>query len=298
MVNWNIDFGSEAVQRMLQRASCRNFTDAQISDETLQKILQAGIRAASGGNLQPYSIIVVKDKEKNLELAELCGGQQFIGQAPVNLIFLLDFYKMKRIAALERAPFTSPKGFMPFLIGLEDVVCCAQSMETAAWQLGLGSVYIGTVNHVGQEIAKIYNLPKNTYPVLILTLGYPQDELKLRSRLPFELTVFEERYPDLSDQEIIEGFTAKYGDKLRSLPKEDQKRHEWLERFERALLSTYSLEETKEIMEEVKERGGLTTFQYIFGLHYHAQDMLVKGKRVIEMMKDQEIEPFASLFQD
>lgn len=298
MMSWNRDLGESAVQRMNQRASCRIFTEELISEATLQNILQTGIRAASGGNLQPYSIIVVKDKQKNLELAKLNEDQQFMGRAPVNLIFLLDFYKLSRITALERAPFTYPKSYMPFLIGLEDLVCCAQSIETAAWQLGIGSVYIGTVNDVGREISEIYNLPKYTYPVLILTLGYPKGELKLRPRLPYEMIVFDEKYPDFSDEEIIQGFTSKYGEKLRLFPKEEQQQRAWLDKLERALLTTYSPKEVREIIEEVKQRGGLKTFQYIFGLHYHAHDLLVEGKRIMEMLRDQKLEPFKMLTQD
>ncbi len=291
-MEWNKEIGLQAVQRMQERASCRVFADKPIPDETLKEVIQTGIRAASGGNLQPYSIIVVKDREKNVQLAELCHGQQFMGKAPVNLIFLLDHYKLSRIAALEKAPFTSDKSYMPFLIGLEDVICCAQSIETAAWQLGIGSVYIGTVNNAGREIAKIYNLPQYTYPVVILTLGYPKAELSLRPRLPYELTVFEECYPNFTDEEIIAGYRAKYGDNLRPFPGAESARERWLERFEQALLTTYSKEETAEILEEVVDRGGFETFQSLYGLHYHAGEMLESGKDIMEMLKEQCLEPF------
>lgn len=294
-MSWNVENGKLAVERMLTRASCRVFDDTPIADETLQQILKAGIRAASGGNLQPYSIIVVKDAEKRQQLADLCGGQQFMAKAPVNLIFLLDWYKMGRLAKLERAPFTADHSYMHYLIGLEDTICTAQSIETAAWELGVGSVYIGTVNGVARELAEIYNLPQYTYPVVILSMGYPKNELNLRERLPYEMTVFEERYPDFSDEQIKQGFAAKYDGRMRNLPTADSAREEWLERFRAALVSTYAPEEVEAIIKEVEERGTLHHTQYVFGLHYHAAEMLEHGKEVMQMLKEQGLEPFYML---
>ena len=289
----DFEVGRKAIDRMMVRASCRVFKDKEIPEVDLEQVLKTGIRAASGGNLQPYSIIVVKDEKKNKQLADLCGGQQFMGKAPVNLIFLLDYYKLYRLAKLQKAPFTADKSYMHFLIGLEDTICAAQSIETAAWQLGIGTCYIGTVNGAGKEIAELYNLPKYTYPVLISTMGYPKDTLPLRERLPYDMTVFDGEYPDFSDDDILNGFTAKYGDMLRKLPESDEVKDEWMERFKRALLTTFSDEETEEIIAEVRERGSMKYFQYVFGMHYHAKDMMKHGKEVMEMMKEQGFKNFS-----
>lgn len=292
---WDLEIGKKAVERMQERASCRRFQNKHIPDDHLKEILETGIRAASGGNLQPYSIIVVKDKQKNQKLAELCFDQKFMGEAPINLIFLLDYYKLGRYARLHKAPFTTHNSFLPFIINLEDIVCAAQSIETAAWQKGIGSVYIGSVLEAGLEVARIFNLPKYTYPVLILTIGYPEKELSLRPRLPYELTVFEEKYPNLTDEEILDGFRTKYGDAFRKLPKDESKRKEWIETIKSALMTSYSEDETKEIIAEICENEGLNLIQYIFGLHYHAKEMLEAGREVMEQFKAQGLEPFAML---
>lgn len=54
----------EAVLRMSERQTVRNFSDEHIPNEILTHILEAGINVASGGNLQPYSVIVERDREK------------------------------------------------------------------------------------------------------------------------------------------------------------------------------------------------------------------------------------------
>ena len=297
-MEWNQEFGKSAVERMLNRASCRSFQAAHIAEDVLEQILEAGIRAASGGNLQPYSVIVVRDAAKREELAELCGGQYFMGKAPVNLIFLLDWYKLSRLAALQKAPFMAHRSFMHFLIGLEDVMCAAQSIETAAWQRGVGSVYIGTVNAAGSELKKIYNLPKYTYPVLILSLGYPKNELPLRERLPYDMTVFPESYPDFSDEDILRGFEAKYGARTRPLPTIESQRIEWLKNLRAALETTYSETETEAILQEIEGRGSVQFLQYVFGVHYNAKEVRDEGKRVLEMMRELELEPFDVLINN
>lgn len=297
-MDWNLEVGKAAVERMKVRASCRVFKDDPIPDEVLRDILECGVRAASGGNLQPYSIIVVKDEAKRKQLADLNGGQQFMAAAPVNLIFVLDWYKISRIAKLQKAPFTAPKSYMHYLIGLEDLMCAAQAIETAAWQMGVGSVYIGTVNAVGRQIAEIYNLPKHTYPVVILSMGYQKNELALRDRLPFEMTVFDEQYPDFSDEEILQGFAAKYGEKGRALPTAESVQAEWMERFREGLSMNFSPAEIEEIVAEVKANGAMKHFQYVFGMHYHAKFMQQHGYEVMEMMQEQELEPFYMLFEE
>lgn len=293
-MEWNLEVGKAALERMKMRASCRVFTDEPIPDNILKEVLEVGIRAASGGNLQPYSIIVVKDREKNQELAQLCGGQRFMGEAPVNLIFLLDWYKVSRWAAIQKAPFTANRSYMHYLIGLEDVTCAAQSIETAAWQMGIGSVYIGTVNGTARELAKIYHLPKYTYPVLILTLGYPKNELNLRERLPYEMTVFEGQYPEFTDAAIQAGFEAKYGTKERALPKGPNEEYvaKGMELLRHSFRTTFSEEEAEQLIQEAIDKGTLKYLQYVFGLHYPAGMMLEHGKEIMEMLREQELEPF------
>ena len=45
-----------------KRRSVREFTDQEISDSDIQKILEAGVAAPSAKNQQPWEFIVIKDK--------------------------------------------------------------------------------------------------------------------------------------------------------------------------------------------------------------------------------------------
>ena len=55
-------YPNRTIELLIERASCRSYTDDPIPPETLQLVLEAGARAASGGNLQPTSIIQTKDQ--------------------------------------------------------------------------------------------------------------------------------------------------------------------------------------------------------------------------------------------
>lgn len=294
-MDWTTEHAKLALNKMQQRASCRSFSEKDIPEDVLRSVLETGIRAASGGNLQPYSVIVIKDKEKRKRLAELNGDQEFMAQAPVNLVFLLDWYKNGRMAEIQKAPFTAPESYMHFLIGVEDVMCAAQTIETAAWLMGLGSVYIGTSNYEGKELAALLDLPERTYPIVILSMGYPKHELNLRTRLPYQATIFDEAYPKLSDKEIENAFLEKYKTMERELSKAPEVRAEILDKMRKALLTTYTAEETQEILKDIETRNKYGEYQYRFGLHYGADEMPELGKNVLEQMKAQGLQPFGVL---
>ena len=73
------------------RKSIRKYSDKPITEETLNKILDAGRLAPSWCNVQPWKFIVVKSQEiKNL-LCEASGGQAQVKNAKI----LIQIYKFR-----------------------------------------------------------------------------------------------------------------------------------------------------------------------------------------------------------
>ena len=124
-------YANETVKLLFERSSCRSFLDKTIPQEVLNAVLEAGTHSASAGNLQPYSIIKIENVENKLKLAEMC-GQNFIGKAPVLLLFCLDLHRNERWAKLEVAPFTATSSFRHFWVSFQDTIICAQNICTAA----------------------------------------------------------------------------------------------------------------------------------------------------------------------
>ncbi|UCD95596.1 MAG: nitroreductase family protein, partial [Candidatus Zixiibacteriota bacterium] len=87
-------YPNETLKLLHARSSCRSFHDKKIPPEVLKPVLEAGIHAATGGNLQPYSIIKIENNKTNRILARLCGDQEWIGAAAVNLLFCIDWHRL------------------------------------------------------------------------------------------------------------------------------------------------------------------------------------------------------------
>lgn len=287
--------GIEAVRHMQTRGSCRSFADKPVPDALLQEILQAGLHAASGGNLQPWSVIVERDRDRAQKLSELCGGQKFIAEAPVNLLFLLDWHRYQIYAAQKDAPFTAYKSYMHFLIGVEDVMCAAQSVETACHLVGLGSCYVGSSNHCGAALAEMYCLPQLTYPVVLLSLGWPKTQPAVAPKLDPSVIIFEGRYPDLTDEQIYQAYEEKLRGRTLSLPQKEPFRSEMLDNLRRSLSTTFGPDKVEAILKTADEQGFINETQRRFGLHYHARDMYENGGRILKMMDAQGLRPFDAI---
>ena len=69
-----------------------NFFDSSkdLSDNLLKKIIDTASHAPSSFNLQPWSLIVLRDKADKLRLEKLAMNQEKVSQAPVTLIVLAD----------------------------------------------------------------------------------------------------------------------------------------------------------------------------------------------------------------
>ncbi|MFZ5979432.1 MAG: nitroreductase family protein, partial [Candidatus Zixiibacteriota bacterium] len=129
-------YPNETIRLLCERTSLRNFADRPVPENILDLILEAGIHAPTGGNLQPYSIIKSESREVARKMAHLCGDQNFIADAPVNLLFCMDYHRLRRWAEFEIAPFTATSAFPHFWIGFQDTIIAAQNICTAADALG------------------------------------------------------------------------------------------------------------------------------------------------------------------
>jgi FMN reductase [NAD(P)H] len=266
----------ETIDLLMNRSSLRNFSDRDVPDKVIETILKAGMQAATGGNLQPYSIIVLKNGRVKEKVASLFEGQPWVKRSPVHLIFLLDQYRMKRWAEAEHAPFTAMNCLSHFVIGMQDAIICAQNVCTAAGALGLGTVYIGTIIHMALEIKKLLKLPDYTFPVTLLCVGYPaRGKRNVSPRLPYEAVVHEERYGDFTDEEVRDWYDDKYGHWKSSSR----------DLIDTAMASTAAVlgkRRGKKIEKLVGERGFITMAQRYFGTHYRADRMPSYDGNLIE----------------
>ena len=88
------------------------------------------------------------------------------------------------------------------LFGIQDAAYAAENMVIAAESLGLGTCFIGSAPYQAKRNRREFKLPPRVFPLVDLVMGYPAEEFPPRPRYPLEFTLFENSYPDLSDEKL------------------------------------------------------------------------------------------------
>ena len=144
------------------RWSVRSFKDTPIEDKKMQQILEAGRVAPTAKNFQPQRIYIAKSEESRKKLASVC---RCTWDAPVILVVCYD---------LERA---SQSRLMPnYHFGEMDASIVCTHMMLQAWELGIGSCWVGLFN--ADEVAEVLGIPSHIRVAALLPMGYPADDAK------------------------------------------------------------------------------------------------------------------------
>jgi nitroreductase len=186
---------------LMNHRSIRKFKSKPVEPEKLDLILRAGTRAATAGNLQHYSLIVVDDDEKKRAL-----DNDPAFENSTMIVAVVDTYRLKRWFELNDAPFYFDQACNLF-IGFWDAIVALQNVVIAAESLGLGTVYLGEV--LSKDLGQILGTPEYVFPAGLVVVGYPDETPELRPRLPLEAVVHRNGYQVPSDDEI----TAFYREK-------------------------------------------------------------------------------------
>lgn len=188
---------------MCAHGSVRAYKTDPLPDSTIETIVAAAQRASTSSNLQAYSAIAVTDAAKRERLAQLCGKQMFIAQAPLFLAWCADLARLDRVCAL-RGYTQATEHVENFLIAALDVGITAQNAALAAESLGLGICYVGSIRNNPREVIELLGLPRLVFPVVGMTIGYPERAPTIRPRLPMDAILHRERYSADQDRALHE----------------------------------------------------------------------------------------------
>ncbi|MRX73024.1 NADPH-dependent oxidoreductase [Bacillus lacus] len=183
------------IQMISNHRSFRSYTDQPVEEAYLHSIIDSAQSAPSWINGQQVSIIAVKNTRKKWQLAELCGNQAHIEQAPIFLIFCADFYRSKLAGEMEGIPqLEALDDVDALLVGATDVGLAMGNAITAAESFGLGTVPIGGIRRNPLEVIDLLKLPEYVIPIAGLCIGYPAENPGQKPRLPREAVYHEEQY--------------------------------------------------------------------------------------------------------
>jgi len=185
---------NKTIEIIKNHRSIRNYLGKDVPDVMLQEILKAATSMPTSINGQQISIIVIKDKDKKATIAHLAGDQPWISQAPVFLVFVADFYKAYLAGEKNEEKEILHESIEGTMVGTFDAGLAMGAAIIAAESLGLGIVPIGAVRKNPDEMIKLLELPRYTYPLVGLVVGYPADASAQKPRLPYEAIVHIETY--------------------------------------------------------------------------------------------------------
>ncbi len=142
-----------------ERYSVRSFKKDSIEKEKLKAIIEAGRVAPTACNNQPQKIYVVKSAEKLQALSEVC---RFTFGAPTILVVAYDKERDWK------------NRLMPgYGSGETDAAIVCTHMMLAAWELGIGSCWVGYFN--AADVSRALGLAENIVVTAMLPIGYPAE---------------------------------------------------------------------------------------------------------------------------
>jgi nitroreductase len=241
------------IETMLNRKSIRKYTEQVPSEEVLQAVVRAGQQAPFASQL--CSVLLTRKK-----------GVPF--GAPLLFTICVDLHRMELV--MEKRGWKMVTNDLSMLFfGIQDASLMAENMVIAAESYGMGSCFLGAAPYIADKIARKYKLPPRVFPLVQLVMGYPAENPPPRPRYPLKFTLFEDKYPEMTDDEVHEamkqmdeGYLAQeYYRKLKVKIRLEGEREEtftfdnysWTEHISRKWGQWY--ESPAELLTQLNERG-------------------------------------------
>ena len=178
---------NKVIDTLLEHRSIRRYSSRKPSEEVIQTVVRAGQQAPFASQL--YSVLLSRNRARH----------PF--HAPLLFTICVDPHKFERIMA-KRGWRLVTNDLTILFFGIQDASLMAENMVIAGRSLGLGSCFLGSAMYRAESIAKEFSLPEKVFPLVQLAMGYPAENPPPRPRYPMEFTLFEGKYPALTDDLI------------------------------------------------------------------------------------------------
>lgn len=156
--NTNIDMSTQEtiLSNIFSRKSVRNFTDEKVSKENLELLVRAGMAAPSGKNMQPWSFVIVSDRETLNKMAEGLPYAKMLNNANHAIVVCGD-------------PDKSSYWYL-------DCSAATQNILLATEAMGLGGTWTAAYPYDDriEVVRKNLGIPKNIIPLNVIPIGYPK----------------------------------------------------------------------------------------------------------------------------
>jgi len=170
------------------RRSIRKYKAEPVSEEALQKVIEAVRWSPSWANTQCWEVIIARDPKMKSQLANTLTltnpARSSMTEAPLVVVLC----GKKGISGFKKGEAATVRGdWLLFDTGI-----AMQTICLAAHDLGLGTVIVGLFDHKKAE--EILGVAPDVEVVAMTPLGYPAAEGSVRKRKEFSEFVFYDRY--------------------------------------------------------------------------------------------------------
>lgn len=155
------------MEEIFKRVSVRKFTDQEVEEEKIEKILRAAMASPSAKNGQPWEFYVIRNKELLQKLAESTPYSMCVKNAPLAIVIC---YKNKDLVAPEFKEI--------------DCAIATENILLQAVHENLGGVMIGISPNEEKmkNVEEVLNIPNHLRAFTIIPIGYPDHEKQQEDR--------------------------------------------------------------------------------------------------------------------
>ncbi len=155
----NPEFQMRVIDEIREWVSIKNYKEEAVAQDVLERVLEAGVRAPSAKNRQPWRFVVCRDSSIRNRIQEAAFGQEHVGQAPVIIA-----------ACTTNIEYKMPNGQLSYPVDLSMAVSFMMIQSRAE---KLGACVVTTFNEA--EVKDILSIPYSMRVVMLLLLGYPAE---------------------------------------------------------------------------------------------------------------------------
>jgi nitroreductase len=140
------------------KRAVRQFSDRALSEDAIRAILNAGRRAQSAKNTQPWHFVAVRDTELLQKLSTTGTYAGHLAGAALGVVIL------------------TPDPASRFSV-MFDAGQSAAYMQLAAWDLGIGSCLASV--YEPDQVRQLLGFPEDLHARIMISFGYPADPQSL-----------------------------------------------------------------------------------------------------------------------
>ena len=189
--------------------SMRRLKPDPVPNELIRKILEAGVCAPSGGNMQRWRFLVIRDPKIKETIGALYkrawdervapryrAGEAAPGMSREQFLRLLNAAEYLAVHIHEAPVWIVPclEGATPTRTSGSSIYPAVQNMLLAARALGLGATLTTLYLNFEKEAEAALGLPPNVHSYALLPVGYPMGRFGPVRRVPLADVVYEDQW--------------------------------------------------------------------------------------------------------